>query len=135
MSTADSQDKEERPSNTDIDLEHLITVLDIALSSDNPAVKDQLQKLLMISVLVSSNNPAARAAGPLKQLLSEINGLRNRVRAIESTLAQVRAERYTEFDRYKSTMAKKWENLPETKPTTEDKNNSVERIKRILGGI
>jgi hypothetical protein len=89
------------PTPEEVDFKHLLDVLDVALSSDNPAVRDQLQKLLMIATLVSTENPSKRMNGPLSQIFEEITILRNRVGRMEQTIEQFRGRRETETERMK----------------------------------
>jgi hypothetical protein len=61
----------------------LIAVLDTALISDHPAVKDQLTKLLTISALIRSYKDIPNSYGPFRRLFEDSKNLKNRVRDLE----------------------------------------------------
>ena len=67
----------------EIDVETLAKLLDDALSSNNPAVKDQLRKLLMVAALTSSNDPLEKGLGPFEKMASDIRVLKSQVRDIQ----------------------------------------------------
>lgn len=57
----------------EVDLNQLIHLLDTALTSENPAVKDALRKLLFIVALTDSNNSEPTVAGVLASTLRKID--------------------------------------------------------------
>jgi len=106
MSSGAAQEGPARPTADEVDLRHLIEVLDVALSSDNPAVKDSLQKLLMIATLVSTEKPVDRLRGPLSRIFEEISTLRDKVRRLENEVAPLRGSRSDpELERMKRAIA------------------------------
>jgi hypothetical protein len=72
--------------NTPVDVEMLAKLLDTALASDSPMVKEQLQKLLMVAALCSSPVPLAKAVGPFEGLFQEMKALRREVRYMQDDM-------------------------------------------------
>lgn len=68
----------------DVDMETLAKLLDEALTSDNPMVKDQLKKLMMTVALTNSVDPLSKAMGPFASLTQEVRNLDRRLRNLES---------------------------------------------------
>lgn len=69
----------------EVDMKKLLELLDVALSSKDPRVKEQLKKLLMIVALIEpdvapSGNPSK---GPLSTLHSKMHELEDRVFRME----------------------------------------------------
>lgn len=65
------------------ELKHIVELLDVALSSDNPAVKEQLQKLLMTAALCNNPEPGKKVTGVLSDLFSRVEDLSRRVERVE----------------------------------------------------
>ena len=82
-----------RQTNDEVDFETLAGLLDTALSSDNPAVQDQLKKLLMVAALTSSPDPLGKVHGPFKQMFGEMRVLSSRVKLLEAVIDQARGPR------------------------------------------
>lgn len=75
------------------DLEQLMDMLDQAMTSDDPRVKDTFRKLMMIVALTNTDDN--RTPGPIKQMrdnMMEINiqiqSLRNEVQMLRQQMAQ-----------------------------------------------
>jgi hypothetical protein len=80
-------------------LEQWVALFDTALTSEDPRVKDQLRKLLMITALTMSPNAAVTIKGPFSELSDQIISLRNHISRIESELARQRdAQRRSVYD-------------------------------------
>jgi hypothetical protein len=79
----EGQAMQQGPTNDEVDLARMVEVFDTALSSDNPAIKDLFQKLIMMSVLLTSENPSQRIVGPFKQMFQRVRDLENSVRRLE----------------------------------------------------
>ncbi len=71
------------------EIDILIDAIDQALMSDNPAVKLQLQKLLVISALTATDD-GARPPGPLRLLISDVGRLDKRLADLESVCRGLR---------------------------------------------
>jgi hypothetical protein len=69
----------------DLDLHKLIQMFDIALTSDDPRVRDALRNLLVISTLVQTDQDETKIAksGPLGDMLARISILERRMRDLE----------------------------------------------------
>jgi hypothetical protein len=65
------------------DIEHLIEAFDIALTSDNPLVKDALRQLLVATALTTGNNRSKIVDGPLKKMLLMLQHMDGRISALE----------------------------------------------------
>jgi hypothetical protein len=65
------------------DVEHLVEAFDIAITSDNPLVKDALRQLLVATALTSGNNRSKIVDGPLKKLLLMLTHMDGRISALE----------------------------------------------------
>lgn len=65
------------------DLEVLFDVLDRALTSENPAVKDALRQLMVIVALSDDRQKDKNVDGPLKRLLLMVQHMDGRISAIE----------------------------------------------------
>lgn len=94
MNNEEQYDPSNKPTNDEVDFETLAALLDTALSSDSPAVQDQLKKLLMVAALTSSTDPLRKAAGPFQDLVKTVVGLNRRVSQMEAVIDQVRGHRY-----------------------------------------
>ena len=136
MSGGDAQEAgPARPNADDIDLRHLLEVLDVALSSDNPAVRDQLQKLLMIATLVSTERPIDRTRGPLSRIFDEVRDLRQRVGKVESEVNTMRGGNRSGLgDLMKPYISKPIPKYPEPHKWTMDSEKiDQDLLKKILG--
>ena len=92
---------------TDVeDLEVLFDALDHALTSDNPAVKDALQQLMVIVALSTSRQKDKHVNGPLKRLLLMVQHMDGRISALEREkwVKQKHADRPEDWSK-----AKKWQ--------------------------
>ena len=68
-----------------LNLEQLIELFDIALTSDNPAVQNALKSLLMVATLVHAENKAAALKdGPFKTLFEQVNWLTSEVHRLRN---------------------------------------------------
>ena len=65
------------------DVEHFVEAFDIAMTSENPLVKDALRQLLVATALTSVNNRSKIVDGPLKKLLLMLTHMDGRVSALE----------------------------------------------------
>jgi hypothetical protein len=65
------------------DVEHLVEAFDIAMTSDNPLVKDALRQLLVATALTSGNNRSKIVDGPLKKLLLMLTHMDGRLSSLE----------------------------------------------------
>jgi hypothetical protein len=65
------------------DVEHLVEAFDIAMTSDNPLVKDALRQLLVATALTSGNNRSKIVDGPLKKLLLMLTHMDGRISSLE----------------------------------------------------
>ncbi len=73
----------------DFDLERIISVLDEAMTSDDPRVLECLRNLMMIASLVKPEvrgEDHARRSGPLRQLFEDMHGLNRRLARVEGEL-------------------------------------------------
>jgi hypothetical protein len=85
----------------DQNIEQIADLLDVALTSDNPAVKEQLQKLLMTAALFSSPDPKAKIQGFFRSILTEIELTRVQVSKINEKVEQMRGiSKYDYKDKY-----------------------------------
>jgi hypothetical protein len=66
----------------EIDLDQFIQVLDHALATDDPKIKKALKKFLFIAALAMEGDPEP---GPFTAMLDEMDDLRRRVKALESS--------------------------------------------------
>jgi len=95
-----------KQTNDEVDFETLSALLDTALSSDSPAVQDQLKKLLMVAALTSSPDPLGKVHGPFKQMFEEMRVLSSRVKHLEAVIDQARGQRLDrEYESQKAAMA------------------------------
>jgi len=76
----------------ELDMRKLVDMLDTALTSDDPIVRDQLRKLLMIVALMDRAPDAARL-GPFAQMRRDIKELQDAVRSMSSTVDIFRGRR------------------------------------------
>lgn len=68
----------------EIDLEQFVSLLDTALTSDNPAVQNALRNLLTIATLVTAEKPGDEVVrGPLRTLVETVKMLERRVAQLE----------------------------------------------------
>ena len=65
------------------DIENLVEAFDIALTSDNPLVKDTLRQLLIATALTNGNNRSKIVDGPLKKMLLMLQHMDGRISALE----------------------------------------------------
>lgn len=77
----------------DFDMDRFIKLMDQALTSKDPRVKDALRSLLMI-VALTDPEPEAREEelGPLRQMVEDMWNLNRRLRAVEDELRRQKAE-------------------------------------------
>jgi hypothetical protein len=93
----------------DQNIEQIADLLDVALTSDNPAVKEQLQKLLMTAALFSSPDPKAKIQGFFRSILTEIELTRVQVSRINEKVEQMRGiSKYDYEDRYERIKKTQW---------------------------
>lgn len=72
------------------DLDILIKALDDALMSDNPAVKNALRSLLVLTALTIPEDGGDTAAGPLRTLVDEQIEIRKRLHNVEQEMWNVK---------------------------------------------
>jgi len=87
------QAMQQGPTNDEVDLARMVEVFDTALSSDNPAIKELFQKLIMMSVLLTSENPTARVGGPLTNIFRRLTRMESEVTQLRNEVAQTRGSR------------------------------------------
>ena len=90
----------------DIDFTKWIEIFDKALTSRDPAVKEQLSKLLMIAALSTSESPATDL-GPFATMMKEINSIRYELNAVRLKVVSLedkgyRDNSYEYYDKYRS---------------------------------
>lgn len=68
--------------NDDIQLDTLVDLLDKAMSSEDPIIKDQLRKLLMVVALTNTGNASEKIEGPLASMFKEMAKLQATVNAL-----------------------------------------------------
>lgn len=68
--------------NDDINLETLVDLLDKAMSSEDPIIKDQLRKLLMVVALTNTGNASEKIDGPLSAVFNDFAKLQATVNAL-----------------------------------------------------
>jgi hypothetical protein len=122
-----------KPTNEEVDLHHLMELLDIALSSDNPAIKDLLQKLLMTAVLVSSERPIQRASGPFSRMSSDISYLKDRIRNLENIISSIRGSTIETLSKQTYPSPYKSGSIVPKKYEMEEATKNIETIKKLLG--
>ena len=66
------------------DLEQLMKMLDQAMTSDDPRVKDTFRKLMMIVALTDTNDK--REPGPIAQMRNEMLGMNSRIQALHQQI-------------------------------------------------
>ena len=74
-----------------IDIEQWIDLFDTALMSDDPRVKSQLSRLLMIATLVSQPTTQSNVPilGPIGQLYNEVSRLNREVEALKNDIRHI----------------------------------------------
>ena len=72
----------------ELDFTKWVAIFDKALTSRDPAVKEQLSKLLMIAALATSDESAADA-GPFSIMLDELDAMRRSVRSMQTQMDQL----------------------------------------------
>ena len=80
----------------DFDMDRFIKLMDQALTSRDPRVKDALRSLLMI-VALTDPEPEAREEelGPLRQLVEDMWNINRRLNTVEDELRRQKYERQT----------------------------------------
>jgi hypothetical protein len=85
------------PTQADFDLDRFIKLMDQALTSKDPRVKDALRSLLMIVALTDPEPESDQAmqprTGPLRQLVEDMWNINRRLNTVEEELRQQRYER------------------------------------------
>ena len=82
------------------ELENLINVIDKALASDNPNVKQALRNLVMIVSLTDDDNSNKKQKGAVKKLLNKVDDLEYRLGEImEMVKTLVNNQSYSSIDR------------------------------------
>lgn len=73
--------------NEEIDLKRMLELFDAALSSQDPRIKEQLRKLLLVVALIEPDLTPSKEQqrGPLSTLYSRLHELEDRLRRIEMT--------------------------------------------------
>ena len=85
MSTARLKDQK------DFDLEQMVKIIDTALESGDPRIKDALRGLLTITVLCTAENPDQVVRnGPLARVFEDYNNLARRLSRLEDEVNDVR---------------------------------------------
>lgn len=76
--------------NEEIDLKRMLELFDAALASEDPRIKEQLRKLLLVVALIEPDvTPGnTQQRGPLSTLYSRIYELEDRLRRIEMSTQQ-----------------------------------------------
>jgi hypothetical protein len=74
----------------DFDLEQIVKIIDSALESDDPRIKDALRALMTITVLCTAEHPVQAIKGPLGRLMEDVRDLNRRIYDIEDKLHQQR---------------------------------------------
>ena len=95
----------------DFDLEQMVKIIDSALESNDPRIKDALRSLMTITVLCTAEHPdQVMRYGPLARLIEDMRNLNNRTNRIEAELQNLasripppRAEPYTPVGPYPGT--------------------------------
>lgn len=64
------------------DLEKIVELFDVALTSDDPRIKDMLKKLLLVTALIETD-PSKTTQGPLKMLYNRLYALEQRIGRLE----------------------------------------------------
>lgn len=67
----------------DFDLEAFVDLFDTAMTSDNPTVRKAFKNLMIVATLVGAENEPK--IGPLRELMTSLNDLRNRVATLEAS--------------------------------------------------
>ena len=76
---------------SDFDLEQMIKIIDSALESDDPRIKDALRRLMTITVLCSAEHPdQVMKNGPLSRLFEDMRNLNQRLGRLEDDLNQMK---------------------------------------------
>jgi len=75
----------------DYDLERLIEMLDTAMMSRDPRVKNALRQLMMMVILTDSGDHEAdiRDKGPLQTMFEDVRDLRHRIHEIERRMLAI----------------------------------------------
>jgi hypothetical protein len=85
MSTGRNKDQK------DYDLEQVVRVIDSALESDDPRIKDALRQLMTISVLFTAEFPdQALRNGPLARMFEDLRNLNQRLSILEDDLNKIK---------------------------------------------
>ena len=75
----------------DYDFEHLVKVIDTALTSDSPAVQNALRGLLLISTIVSAEHPdQVMRNGPLARVFEDYHNLARRLSQLEDDMNKLK---------------------------------------------
>ena len=72
------------------DLEQLMKMLDQAMTSDDPRVKDTFRKLMMIVALTQTDDK--REPGPIAQMRNEMMAMNTRIQALHQEIQMVRQQ-------------------------------------------
>ena len=82
---------------SDTEYNNTLAVLDQAMSSDDPRIRDAMQRLLVTSALLDQSQSQNQRMGPFQDLIRQNNELRRRISELENEftglknhLAQVR---------------------------------------------
>ena len=85
MSTAREKDQK------DFDLEQMVKIIDTALESNDPRIKDALRGLMTITVLCTAEHPdQAMRNGPLARIMEDMRALNQRTSRMEDELNQLK---------------------------------------------
>ena len=85
MSTGREKDQK------DYDLEDIVKVIDMALTSDNPAVQNALRGLLLVATIVSAEHPdQTLRSGPLARVFEDYHNLARRLSRLEDEVTNVK---------------------------------------------
>ena len=101
------------PTQADFDLERIISVLDEAMTSDDPRVLECLRNLMMIVALVKPEvrgEHHARRNGPLRQLFEDMHELNRRLGQVEGELRSYQKSTIHDMEKrlYEQQVAKTW---------------------------
>jgi hypothetical protein len=84
MSTGREKDQK------DFDLEQIVRVIDSALESDDPRIKDALRQLMTITVLCTAEHPDQTLRnGPLARVFEDYNNLARRLSSLEDDVRKI----------------------------------------------
>lgn len=85
MSTGREKDQK------DFDLEQIVRIIDQALESDDPRIKDALRALMTITVLCTAQHPdQAVRNGPFARVFEDYNNLARRLSRLEDEVTNVK---------------------------------------------